>query len=361
MNFRRCCSAITVRATVALAFALAGCAQRDVASPIHPLHLVIDAGSTGTRFCVFAVERDASGACHAPHSGAAESAAAGACRSVPAPNGLADLGPAEAARVVESGLAQFSPDTARRITGATLLGTGGFRRQPEAAQQAILDALRTRFGARGEASIRRIEVLSGSMEGVLAWRAMQELGATPPFAIVEIGGATVQYATSEAATSAPIGLTAVTNALAASGRGAECRVDDSRGAGFAACRAAVAATPVKDAASLAPRSGAAAPITLYGLGAPWSATFAMARTERLAATEIDALGERVCRLDANAARGVTGDHWSPRLACMLLAYQSVLLEALDAREVRRGGESWPRGAAVSAEFFPDCAASTVRR
>ena len=330
------------------------------------MHLVIDAGSTGTRFCLFAIERDAHGDCRAPHSGSIDAPEL-VPATVPARNGLADLDAAAALAVVAEGLARIPTATAARITGAALLGTGGFRRQSPASQTAMLDALRAQFAVGAGASVRldRIEVLSGEMEGVLAWRAARELGAHEPFAILEIGGSTVQYADPAGSTSAPIGLTAATGALVRAGRAADCRVDDDRGPSFARCRAAIAAGPTAGGGALKPPAGDAdssgAPPRLYGLGAPWAAAFAIAGRDRLGAAELAALGEQRCPLGAGEMRALIGERWSPRLVCLLLAYQSVLLESLGAADISRTGESWPRGAAVSGEIFPTCAASAPRR
>jgi hypothetical protein len=333
---------------------LAGCASRTHDPPVKAtLHLVIDAGSTGTRFCLYEIERTAGGACRAP----APPSAVAECRPVSAPNGLADLDLESAIGVVDAGLNALGRETSSRVAQAALLGTGGFRRQPPQEQARILMELRARFADR----IAYIDVISGEMEGVLAWRSAEQRGTVAPFATLEIGGATVQYAagTSAAsvqAVSAPIGLTAARTALTRARRYEACRIDDEGGSSYAACRAALVAAVFGDPglgelASLVPAQARA---RLVGLGAPWGQAAKIAGQTRLTHAGLRREAETICPMPLAQARQRVGEHWSPPLACLLFTYAASLLEAVGADKIEVSGESWPRGAAVSPEVFSAC-------
>jgi len=331
---------------------LAGCALPGLFQS-DPIHLVIDAGSTGTRFCLYGVSRDAAGACQvqslpAPYD---------TCRPVRAPNGLADLGPERAVQVVEQGLADIDAATRARIAGGALLGTGGFRRQAEAHNDAVFRALRARFADR----IGTMRVLTGEMEAELAWESMRQVGATRPLSIIETGGATVQFASGDdarrlAAVSAPIGMTtAYRDVLRRAER--ECIAEEGRQPAFAACRAFIAGSVFGGSPLERFMAAQPADVTdrqLHGMGAPWGAIFRFGGRDRFTAAELAAAGESICATPVGALRAKFGDEWDPRRLCFLFAYQSAFLEAVRGREIAKGDESWPRGAAGSHAIFGSC-------
>lgn len=163
----------------------------DVPSRQHSSsHLVIDAGSTGTRFLLYEVRHEPRG-CIATR------------KELPKEE--------DSGRANEGGLAQMCANgtavdwlKAHLPSGfrgppehVVLLGTGGFRnlrsQGNDTFQQCWTD-MTTRLKDR----IGRMDVLTGEQEGRFAWMAMEQWLTEPPkkgFSILEMGGVSVQFAT----------------------------------------------------------------------------------------------------------------------------------------------------------------------
>ncbi len=351
---------------VLLCAAAAACAA-DLAPPPGPLHLVLDAGSSGSRLCLFGVTRvceNSACICRAPAGRAAATgqAEAGACRAVPAEGGLAALPPERALAVVRDALRELPAETRARIRGAALLGTGGFRALPAADREARTSGLQAALAA--EFPGARVKIISGEEEGRLAWYAVRERQSSAEHSILETGGASVQYASgsqdrASVARTAPCGMNATFERLKSQ-------------AGFQACYAPASGAPAARAtisfdrcyALLAPeldsarcrlysggeRAGAA---PLYGLGAPWNKVFDLAGADAVNRARLNTLGREICeKLKPDAQNELE------RRACYLIAFQAALLNAVRGESIQRGGESWPRGAAVSADYFEACRSPT---
>ncbi|MCR9141946.1 MAG: hypothetical protein NXI24_06820 [bacterium] len=338
-----------------------------------PLHLVIDAGSSGTRLCLFEIQRSCDTdsqacACHAPEARTAgQSTGAGTCQSIPDSPGLATLPPAGAATALARGLEQsLAPAIIERLQGAVLLGTGGFRQVPAERRAAIVQALSSELKHNIEAS--GVAVLSGSDEGRLAWLAMREIEESSSHAILETGGASVQFAggpDSQAieSISLPIGINKAFESLQSDPQLARCYpfgAPDGQ-TDFDDCRAAIRRAVFSDAAAKSLTKAAAGARDagddagrLFGLGSSWRAVFAGMDQSKVSLSELLHFGRRVCAERKLTEQERTSKYLKRR--CYLYAYQSVLLEETGFDRITRGNESWPRGAAISGEFFPACSA-----
>ncbi len=306
-----------------------------------PLHMVLDAGSSGTRICLFGVTR-AGDRCRAFDTSFG-------CKDVPAAGGLADQGRA-AKSTVEKALSMVSAEDLRRVQAAALLGTGGFRRLPDAEQKSVLGFAGEAFQSTSFAGT--LKVLSGEDEGVLAWTALGERIGSDEHAIVEIGGATVQIAAgrrgSVRAISTKDGMNDAAKMLTEKSacfttRGSACK-EEVRSKIFAA------STLGGFYASLSQEQRN---LALFGLGAPWNAVFARAKTSELTGADLEKQTAEVCAQSVESLKSAMPEEHAKR-ACYLHSYAFELLKITGASRIRQGGESWPRGAAISGNYFPVC-------
>jgi exopolyphosphatase/pppGpp-phosphohydrolase len=331
---------------IVVALLLAACAQQPA------VHLVIDAGSTGTRFCPFAVERsrDACDIAAAPKP-------LNACQPVSAPNGLADLGPEAAVRVLERGFAAMDPDLRERVREVALLGTGGFRAKPATDQRAVMQAAEQFFATKGVRA--KASVLSGEDEGRLAWLTIRSLTGSRAHTILETGGATVQLATGVdariRAVSAPVGMTVTLRELRSDPRIERCYAPNatSRTTSASAC-AALIGERIFGPSSIA-TAGLSGTGPTYGMGLAWESVFTYAGKNEITRSELEALAAKYCAMTPEEiVRSGVKPEFADR-ACYLLAYHVAQVAAPGFIEtIRRGSESWPRGAAVSGEYFEGC-------
>ncbi|MBI3394445.1 MAG: hypothetical protein HY042_01280 [Spirochaetia bacterium] len=290
------------------------------------LRLVIDAGSSGTRFCLFRVDAT----CRIVNAHANESE----CTAVPSPDGLAALGGAKAADVIQRGLSSLKDGDKTRVQSGTILGTGGFRAVSAGEQTAVMrsavEALKSGgFAASGF-------VLKGEEEAALAWESVRQIFGSSEHSTLETGGATVQLTTGRGAPekflSVPDGMNhslGLVEKLPAFGA---CR--QGQGSDFDKCRTLVLEKIFAKSELRRTASG-----------------FSQAEKD----TALTALGRAMCRKTTEELVSLGADKARADRTCWLLAYQSALLETAGGTRIRDGRESWPRGAAASARYFPPCA------
>ncbi|MFO0577736.1 MAG: hypothetical protein U1A78_27330 [Polyangia bacterium] len=386
--------------------------RKDEPRPQESVHLVIDLGSSGTRFCLYGVKS-------VPGQGCSLTPLKPICSRVP--GGLARL--TQGHRVshvadlvdppLQHGWSLLGRSKLRgEVRAATALGTGGFRdrvtgqpvERPE-WQAAFTEV--ERF-LRREAGLSSVSArpITGQEEGRLAWFGLAQSDGMPEeFAAIEAGGATIQLAVGKKGASPadievatdPQGQDVVFDRLFTS--------DRVLARSFQACynprhprrqdglkciellsREAFRNSAVR---RLAEKTSAR---RLYGLGLsyadlfrsypaapPWPQKQDASMHARLSIDQIRQLTVLLCpRTDAEIRKyapnalavrrelsssgslgpGGSGGSGAGR-ACYYLAYRVALLDAV--RHVAAGDElhaaeedQWARGAAVSGEFFPNC-------
>lgn len=366
-----------------------------------PLHLVIDAGSSGTRLCLYAIQQSTAGSeCRAPLSAA--DLQREICERLPEKGGLATLTPAAAADRLKRGLElPFVAAVKARIRSATLLATGGMRALPPADRQRLMAYLQTGLAesfapqsqsnpnsqTEAPAAVVRAAVLSGAEEARLAWRSVRQRYGSNRHAILETGGASVQLACGDQASgqmhasSRPLGMNAAFERVRASATAADPANDfalcfpfgtANARTDFAGCRALIRRTLFARApaaeqtrtehtewqacthfARTAEQGNLFARTPpLYALGSSWKAIFRGMQTLSLSRTELLRFGQQVCANRKLTAQERTSPYLQKR--CWLYAYQSVLLEESGFDELRRGSDSWTRGASVDRNYVPFC-------
>lgn len=311
-----------------------------LASDVRDLHLVIDAGSSGTRFCLYRMQftSSSSNSCNIKQ---------GECRSVVADDGLAALPTEKAKEVLRGGFASLTEAQKNRIVHVSLLGTGGFRRLSPSAQKTAMTGLAEVIFETGlPATVR---VISGEEEALLAWRSIRAETGSDSHAIIETGGATIQVATGTdgqvtRSISLQLGMNEIRSRLKKESACFSAPSEDR----FDTCKREL--LPL-----LGPlRQWAIPEQNTYGLGNPYVAIFKQLDADKIKRTDIDARGRLLCAAGSEqlSEYGIAAEH--QKLTCYLFAYHSAQLELLGAGSVHKGSGSWPPGAAISPEFFPSC-------
>ena len=300
-------------------------------------HLVIDAGSSGTRFIRYEMKRGPRG-CEATFMDVEAT-----------PQGTPGLATLCAQGTAVDWLKGRSFKGLPR-ENVVLIGTGGFRRlrkEDEATYQRCWKALNESLADR----IGSLNVVDGKREGELAWLAVdQQLDSSgKAFSILEIGGVSVQFATGTSRSSIRsvsedgVGVHSIAKALEAPAKGS-CGLDGSTSASFESCRDAVAQLLAKsrflaDVKSALPEMGAR---PVYGVGEGW---LLEGQPEgNLASTDLEPQGRAAC------------EQKPPQPRCYPLAYTSALLKVMNITTIHRTNPypSWTRGAAVHEDYFPAC-------
>lgn len=361
-------------------------------------HLVVDSGSSGTRFCVFDVTRElASSRC----SVGATAAICGKGKG-----GLAALtngkDPAEVPGLVEPKFEEAwtaltaawtaagrDPAALGKLAGAAALGTGGYRDPLTAAPAAnpawdevwkAFDAFFAKQGVAGSVS----KAIPGEDEAKLAWVGVREAVApAAAFSILETGGATLQFASGAPADAYEqlVGTSIY--------RGQDYSFDQSSAdPAFEVCSSPADRTKQDGAKCIAyptakvHSNNALTELAktvdvrpLYGLGAPWTGTFkdfpnqppwdpkTDATLQSFSAANLAALTALACPLTdlelaayAPSAFDVTTMSGKAcyRLAFAAAYFDSVKATAKDDTILPGGDDQWARGASVTGKFFQDC-------
>lgn len=378
------------------------------------VHLVIDIGSSGTSLCLFPVQRATIPTAHIPTAQSLHRCSIGSIGPVctKSKGGLAQLvigkSPSEITTLVMGQLRESwralgepsplgHPDWRKEVRSAAALGTGGFR-DPDSGQPILRPEWRVLWQSvqqflHQELGLPQVVArpITGIEEGQLAWLGVREaLAPTERFAIMEVGGATVQFATADSPTELDLGkIVAVSD-----GRGQDLTfhtlsTNRSAQASFSVCfspehRERQSGSACVDLLfervfSDARVTGLAAvtPVRrVYALGAPWlgllrelpSAPPWKAKIDRelpsqVRLQDLRALADLICPKSDRQLLTLAPHSYEARRGvgrtCYSVAYHAAYFQAIapaaKSHEVIPGGdEQWARGAAISGEFFSDC-------
>jgi hypothetical protein len=364
---------------------------------VELVHVVGDAGTTGTRFCVFVSRGETTPAggrtCSEPrefrlfpdddggeprHCISRSSSEAGSSRlPASATGGLQDLveDPDKARELVEGAVAEIERALAprgKKISAAAILGTSGFRDEAGRIVEGRYDGLFRSVAQVFE--MRQVPVVTRTLrpeeEARFSWTTIRFLHLhNDAFSVIETGGGGCHFATGKSdaeyadvtSASDPIGTSRAWQTYAADDvRAAEITAlkeplfkpcysgssADPTGQDAAACVAFLRAR-LFDGSAIARAAAEVRPEgrPLYGMGA-------------LTADDIHAAAVDECARPQKDARG-----YIKHQSCFALAFQEAFLRtaAGDGGVVRNGVESWPRGASISpGGEFPACKDSTIQ-
>ena len=317
---------------------LAGC-QLPFSSPTSSnVHLVIDAGSSGTRFCPYDVDDQ----CR--HLDVSQD-----CLSIKSSGGLADLPEPEILRIMKDG---FQNLQGMNIEKVVVLGTGGFRRLPATKQAQQMELVRSAVTAQFAQSEARI--LTGEEEAQLAYIAMVAYrDGKRDHVILETGGATVQLAGQDLSPmSIPAGLNAMRNL---SGPPAACRENTKPSRDrFHNCADGLRKV-FRSQSWYASFFQNRTLSNVYALGSSWKSIFTVAKATKIDQKELELQGIRICSSSQQKIVEAGVPEKFASASCYLHAYQFVLISELNLQELHAGEGSWPPGAAIS-NLFAGCPA-----
>lgn len=342
---------------------VAGSPPGAASPPTRIVHLVVDAGSSGTRFCLWNVT-PAPGACTAPER-------IGECLRPSEGKGLHSMTPAEIRALLDTSLQTLQ--SRAPIARAVLLATGGFR-----DEQGRIDASRPGFDAQWsavrEAFVRaRIPAVArpigGEEEGRLGWLGVaQHLRPAGAFTTIETGGATCQLATAADPAAAFADVRAVSDVI---GQNHTWKRFAGQPA-FRVCAAGSADPAGQDADACAAlierevfapsRLRAAIPPErrpLYALGTPWNYIFTRftphapghPTATSVTLAQLRAIARKYCALSP-AQISAEADTYGPERVCYMLSYHVAFLRSMGGADegavrITNGEESWERGAAIT--------------
>lgn len=326
--------------------------QRD-----YPVHLVVDAGSSGTRFCPFEI-KDAP-ACDVYTTEVK-------CIKPDAPDGLADLSTEEIRNVIQTGLKSIEQGKKDRIIQISVLGTGGFRRHSANRQKQQIQAIAGILQKTNHAAT--VKVITGNQEAEYAWRSVGLKTGSGDYIIIETGGATVQMAGPGTGSgelrsiSIAAGMNVTSESIKSLPAFADCEgeapaggYDEQKGKDrFSACYETIMnhSNEFKKLSTFIntiKNDG-----KVYALGAPWDAIFSMHGDDSLESEELRQLGEKACASDKDTLISM-GVH--PKFTdsnCYLLSYHYAQIKTVKAEEIYSSKGSWPAGAAVSGDVLGLC-------
>lgn len=373
------------------------------------VHLIVDLGSSGTRFCLYDVRtpRDAKRCeltsahpvCSRVKGGLAKITRGVRPRDVA---GRVRQQLRNAWRLLTDPAVGGDPTLKGRVHSAAALGTGGFRdattgkplKLPE--WQALFAEVERFLIQEAGLTTATVRQITGEEEGRLAWLGLsQEMARPDEFATIEAGGATIQLAVGgtgahpapiQVATD-PLGQDLVFERFVPSSGpvvpGFEVchspsnprRQDGLRCIEFlqehvfrdSAVRRLAESTPTRRLFGLGLSYGDL--FRSYPAAPPWSMKQDRAMHEKLKFDNIKQLTALLCPMTdseiAAYAPKALAIEMDPSLgrstgrACFYLAYRAALLAAVrhvaaDAALYSADEDQWPRGAAVAGDLFPSC-------
>ncbi|MBW7857690.1 MAG: hypothetical protein H3C43_05215 [Leptonema sp. (in: Bacteria)] len=319
-------------------FLISDCSVREPEK--SNLHLVIDAGSSGTRFCLFQMNYSS----NLPHC----RVKSGECQNVNSSNGLASLHSSQIKQAIDEGFAQIPNEKQLQINHVALLGTGGFRALPDTTRNSKISEIANEIFKTGYPAT--VKVITGEDEALLAWRSITAENKSDTHGIVEIGGATLQVAAGRSNTilskvSYPLGMNTVKDKLKPT---SACFLDPNIDR-FENCKNDL--KPLLESLKPAIETDK---LTYYGLGNPIQAIFTQLKTDQLKLSQINTTGAQVCQSNSDQLTKLGILTKFQPLSCYLFAFQSVSYENLGISKLSQGNGSWPAGATISGEYFPEC-------
>lgn len=333
------------------------------------VHLVIDAGSSGTRFCLYELKKDVTNnTCNAKNVEGSYNK----CKSIPAANGIADLKPEEGLEVIKNGLNEiesYDPILKQKIFQSTLIGTGGFRRYLPEKYLPTIEAINQYFEKENIYSTTK--VISGDEEAKFAWLSAKHFPEQfKKHGILEIGGATVQVAFEKSSENNNSNLVTFSDKIGSNvsfdklsligvfNRFCEQPVVTYKNDLFSECKKFVYNNIFRrsELKKFVRKQPLPNDVKFYGMGGSWHATFRIIKQDKITKKEFMKLGHSFCGMGQQEIETIYGipSKYAER-QCYTFAYQTALMDTLKIDSIYNGkGESYTKGVSTSSEFLKTC-------
>lgn len=317
-------------------------------------HLIIDAGSSGTRFCFYSINKNHS--CSLNLNGEA-------CFNVEAEDGLANLNQKKIEKVLNDGFSLLKANLklkTNEIHYISLLGTGGFRKlskEDQYLKQQIIDA----YFKKHSFHSYKIKFISGEEEAYFAWKAIEIMYHSKNHTILETGGATIQlalYNNNFEFISLPIGMNESYDRLINIKEFAKCTYGNQLSEDtYNECKTMVK-NHIYNEPTLKNFLERNVHLILenpvYVLGKAWMSIFNHLKKNPITIGDLESYGKYICKLSENE---IVKKNISSHLAkkqCYLFFYHQAQLESLGLNKVFKGIESWTIGASINQNLLPEC-------
>ncbi|GIX41375.1 MAG: hypothetical protein KatS3mg129_1108 [Leptospiraceae bacterium] len=323
--------------------------KEKITRKIH--HLVIDAGSSGTRFCLYSILRNSQ--CRLENFNSN-------CFSIPAKNGIADLNKNEIIQTLNEGFKIIDKKT-DHIDYISLLGTGGFRKLNAEEKNQKFNIL-TNYFKQNTSIPFNIKFISGKEEAYYAWKSISILYHSNNHITIETGGATIQIAIGDnnqfQYISLPLGMNQSYKKLLTYNSFNKCRYGNILSNNdYKDCKNIVKETIYNYqelSLFIEKNKHYINKYQIYTLGKPWSVIFSYIRKNPITIQDIELKGTYFCNLKENDLLKENIPEKFAKQTCYLFYYHQAQLEALKINTVYKGTDSWTIGASIDPSTIPFC-------
>ncbi len=316
-------------------------------------HLIIDAGSSGTRFCPYQIYLNQN---HCTLKDFSDP-----CISINSKNGLADLSKEEIHQTLDKGF-DFIFLNYKSIDFISLLGTGGFRKLNNEERKEKLKYISEYFLKIPITT--NIKLISGEEEAYFAWKSIEILYNSKNHNIIETGGATIQFAYIDEnknfhSISLPIGMNRTYENLIKFKEFQEnCKYGlNLNSFMFEFCKNFIKEKIYEDPNLknfIKEHKRNFFRNTTYTSGTPWYTIFTLTKSKEITIDQLKKYGENFCSKTQNEFQKENSKDIYTDKNCYLFYYHLAQLESLQISQVSKGIQSWTLGASVSQKSIPYC-------
>lgn len=317
-------------------------------------HLIIDAGSSGTRFCLYSIAKNHKCNLNLNYD---------PCFNVNADDGLANLNQDQIEKVLNDGFSILKTNIIKQpeeIHYISLLGTGGFRKLNKEHQNRQYQIIDNYFKNHSFNSYT-IKFISGEEEAYFAWKAIETLYHSKNHITLETGGATVQFAlfnNNFEFISLPIGMNDSYNKLISLKEFSKCSYGNQLSNDiYDECKNLVKEHIYNNSTLkqfLQKHNNKFIEYPIYVLGKAWISIFHHIKKNPLTIQDIEIYGKYICKLSEDDIIKKDIPISIAKKQCYLFFYHQAQLESSGINKIFKGTESWTIGASINQNLVPDC-------